>query len=563
MGEGRALRAAVSTPPIRSMTFAPVQPVFRWWCLWLFLLGLTACTRTSAPEAYVVTGQPATRGEAQPPCLHAQPPGRQQVLLSPPAGGWSGAPQAVVVVNVFRGEVKIRHGARERCGVLQDARTLDSRFLSGMGTVLVPDKGNQRPIEVEFEPSPMPLWRPLVRLGEPASVQRQDTLRFALRVASVAVMLALVVSALLTFMSTRERAFLSYALGASLFALWMALLSGLWAYPRPWFALGELSLRLVGALPAVLSALTVRMLAYHAAPRALAGRVRRGADWLALCGLGLAAMIVLVPEHWLAVASLGSELGFYLLCLAMAGMALVTMWRGEPGGATALTCVAPFLGVGLMEVAMPERLASWKVEAMLLSGCWLALTASMALTLRLGSLRRQRDEMRVLAQTDALTGLPNRRAALEQLSAISVSARRSGQPAAVGFLDIDHFKDINDVHGHEVGDQVLRAFARILRSTFRGADYVARMGGEEFLVVLPGASPEQAKARIESLSPLLATIGHTLRLPELRVTLSAGVTGVEADDVEIGPLLQRADAAMYAAKRAGRERVVLSGQPQG
>jgi len=82
-------------------------------------------------------------------------------------------------------------------------------------------------------------------------------------------------------------------------------------------------------------------------------------------------------------------------------------------------------------------------------------------------------------------------------------------------------------------------------------------------VVLPGASPEQAKARIESLSPLLATIGHTLRLPELRVTLSAGVTGVEADDVEIGPLLQRADAAMYAAKRAGRERVVLSGQPQG
>jgi len=130
--------------------------------------------------------------------------------------------------------------------------------------------------------------------------------------------------------------------------------------------------------------------------------------------------------------------------------------------------------------------------------------------------------MRVLAQTDALTGLPNRRAALEQLAAISVSARRSGQPAAVGFLDIDHFKDINDVHGHEVGDQVLRAFARILRSTFRGADYVARMGGEEFLVVLPGASPEQAKARIESLSPLLATIGHTLRLPELRVTLSAG-----------------------------------------
>lgn len=560
MGQGPRIRRPF-TPP-RSMTFIPVQPVFRWWCLWLVLLGLAACARVAAPERVVVKSRPALHEETRPPCLQAQRPGRQRVLLWPPAGGWSGAPQAVVVMNVFRGQVKIRHEERERCGVLQDARTLDSRFLSGMGTVLVPGKGNQRPIEVELEPSPMPLWRPIVRLGEPASVQRQDTLRFALRVASVAVMLALVVSALLTFVSTRERAFLSYALGASLFALWMALLSGLWAYPQPWFALGELSLRLVGALPTMLSGLTVRMLAYHAAPRALAGRVRRGADWLVPCAFALATAIVLVPEHWLAVTSLGSERGFYLLCLAMAGMALVTMWRGEPGGATALTCVAPFLGVGLMEVAMPERLAPWKVEAMLLSGCWLALTASMALTLRLGSLRRQRDEMRVLAQTDALTGLPNRRAALEHLAAASASARHTGQPTAVGFLDIDYFKDINDMHGHEVGDQVLRAFARILRSTFRGADYVARMGGEEFLVVLPGASAEQAKARIESLSPLLATIGQSLHLPQLRVTLSAGVTEVNAGDLDIVPLLQRADAAMYAAKRAGRDQVVLSGQRQ-
>jgi diguanylate cyclase (GGDEF)-like protein len=465
------------------MTFIPVQPVFRWWCLWLVLLGLAACARVAAPERVVVKSRPALHEETRPPCLQAQRTGRQRVLLWPPAGGWSGAPQAVVVMNVFRGQVKIRHGQRERCGVLQDARTLDSRFLSGMGTVLVPGKGNQRPIEVEFEPSPMPLWRPIVRLGEPASVQRQDTLRFALRVASVAVMLALVVSALLTFVSTRERAFLSYALGASLFALWMALLSGLWAYPQPWFALGELSLRLVGALPTMLSGLTVRMLAYHAAPRALAARVRRGADWLVPCAFALATAIVLVPEHWLAVTSLGSELGFYLLCLAMAGMALVTMWRGEPG-------------------------------------------------------------------------------ALEHLAAASASARHTGQPTAVGFLDIDYFKDINDMHGHEVGDQVLRAFARILRSTFRGADYVARMGGEEFLVVLPGASAEQAKARIESLSPLLATIGQSLHLPQLRVTLSAGVTEVNAGDLDIVPLLQRADAAMYAAKRAGRDQVVLSSQRQ-
>jgi diguanylate cyclase (GGDEF)-like protein len=543
------------------MTFDLVKWFSRSCCALALLCGLGACARDARPVAYVVAGQAALSEAPPQPCLHQHPPGRTRLTLAPPAGGWSGAPQAVVVLNVFRGEIEIRHGERERCGVLQDARTLDSRFLAGMGTVLVPARGDLRPIEVEFDPSPLPLWRPIVRLGEPAPVQRQDTFRFSLRVASVAVMLALVLSSLLTFISARERAFLSYGVGAMLFALWMALLSGLWAYPRPWLPLEGLSLRLLIALPMAMIGMTMRMLAHQAAPRSMAKAVRRATNWLMPATLLLAAVSMVLPETLIGPASLLDEGGFYLLCAAMTVLAMLTLWRGEHGGVTAATCVVPFLALGLMELSAPNVLASWKVEAMMLSGCWLALTASMALTLRLGSLRRQRDEMRLLAQTDALTGLPNRRAALEHLAEVSAEARQRGSALAVGFLDIDHFKDINDQHGHDVGDQVLQLFARTLRQVFRDGDYVARMGGEEFLVVLPGVTPQRAQARIESLRTLLGQVAVELQRPGLRVTLSAGVTGLLSEDADTVALLQRADAAMYAAKRAGRDRVELAPAP--
>lgn len=524
----------------------------------LALCGLAACARAPMQDAYVVTGEAAFSEAPLQPCLHQHQPDRTRLTLPPPSGGWSGAPQAVVVMNVFRGEIEIRQGSRERCGLLQDARTLDSRFLAGMGTVLVPKRGDLTPIEVEFDPSPFPLWRPIVRLGEPATVQRQDTFRFSLRVASVAVMLALVLSSLLTFISTRERAFLSYAVSAALFALWMALLSGLWAYPRPWLPLGGAALQLMIALPTAMIGLTVRMLAYQSAPASVVRTVRRISDGLMLGCFALAGLVMLLPPGVLPLASLLDEIGLYLLGLVLAALAVLTLWRGEGGGVTSLACVAPFLLLGLLELTVPGTLARWKVEAMMLCGCWLALTASMALTLRLGSLRRQRDEMRLLAQTDALTGLPNRRAALEYLAAASTSARRGGLSLSVGFLDIDHFKDINDRLGHDVGDQVLQLFARTLRQVFRDGDYVARMGGEEFLVVLPGAQPQRARERIESLRGLLGQIAGELGLPDLHVSLSAGVTALLPDDADTVALLQRADAAMYAAKRAGRDRVELA-----
>lgn len=517
---------------------------------------LAACGRAGMP-APVVIGGPALASDAHHECVHMHQPGRRQVLqLSAPQGGWSGHPQAIVVLNALAGEVDIRHRERERCGTLADARTLDSRFRAGVGTVLVPAAGDTAPIEIEYDANPLPMWRPIVQLGEPAPVQRADIVRFAIRVASLAVVLTLVMSALLSFVATRERVFLSYAATAGAFAIWLALLSGLWAWPRPWLPLANYAVEtLIGLGVALVGATTLALVRQSWLRRRAPGLElgTRLAAWT-LVLIGLSAPL-LSPDA-LAAMSVVTEIALYALALAFAVAAIVALCRRH-SGASLLAGVAPFLAVAVMELFAPSTLALWKVEAFMLSGGWLALMCSMVLTLRLGALRRQRDEMKRLAQTDALTGLPNRRAALECLAICIDTARETGAPLTLVFIDLDHFKRINDVHGHGCGDRVLRHVARTLCAAFRSGDHVARMGGEEFLVILPGADPEHARIRIESLRTMLSGTAAVLDVAGLNVTLSAGISALRAGDVDGAALVQRADAAMYAAKHAGRDRTEM------
>jgi diguanylate cyclase (GGDEF)-like protein len=525
----------------------------------LLLLGAAPRVEATEPAAtYVVTGKPATQEEQTPPCLHERAPDRTRLLLPAPAGGWSGHPQAVLVTNVLRGEVEIRHGARERCGTPQDYSTLDSRFLSGMGTVLVPQAGNRDPIEVEFDPTVLPLWRPLVRLGEPAPVQRLDAGRYSLRVAAIAIMFTLLLSAMLTWLGTRERAFMVYGLESLVFGLWLALISGLWARPKPWIPLGELAVPVMLALPIGLIGVSLRLIVVQTRLVRQLRWLDPATRWLARVCPVLALGTLLLPMQALGPASVVVEIVFYLLCLGLCACSIKGLAQGARGGMAALTSVAPFLAIALLELTAPALLALWKVELMMLAGCWMKLTMGMVINLRLGSLRQQRDEMRILAQTDALTGLPNRRAALEALATAYKDAQRRGRLLSVAFLDLDHFKAINDRYGHEAGDRVLEYFAQTLRTVFRGSDYVARMGGEEFLIVLPGAHPRHAVMRIDMLRTLMGTAAASLDMPDLRLTVSGGVTGLLPDDAGIVSILQRADAAMYAAKHAGRDRVELA-----
>lgn len=157
------------------------------------------------------------------------------------------------------------------------------------------------------------------------------------------------------------------------------------------------------------------------------------------------------------------------------------------------------------------------------------------------------EEVEELARSDALTGLPNRRALDETLPREMVRARRSGASLCLAILDIDHFKAYNDSHGHLVGDILLRDCSAAWDAELRGEDLLVRFGGEEFLVVLPNCEPGDATEIVERLRAAM---------PD-RQTCSAGLVrwdGAESTD----ELLGRADTALYDAKGAGRDRLVLA-----
>jgi diguanylate cyclase (GGDEF)-like protein len=168
-----------------------------------------------------------------------------------------------------------------------------------------------------------------------------------------------------------------------------------------------------------------------------------------------------------------------------------------------------------------------------------------------------REALRERAATDPLTGLPNRRTLVEGLDREVERARRGDASCAVAFVDLDHFKRVNDVHGHAAGDVVLRQAAEAMRALLRPYDLVARYGGEEFVVVLPGCDAAGAVAAAERLRAAVADATVTVGQAKLRVTCSVGVAVWDGTG-DRDQLLAAADKAVYEAKRAGRDRVVLA-----
>ncbi|HWR36553.1 MAG TPA: diguanylate cyclase [Clostridia bacterium] len=165
--------------------------------------------------------------------------------------------------------------------------------------------------------------------------------------------------------------------------------------------------------------------------------------------------------------------------------------------------------------------------------------------------------MKLLATTDSLSGLPNRARFFTAASEEINRAARYKRPLALFMIDIDFFKRINDTHGHEVGDLALRAFAELCRNMIRHEDIVARLGGEEFGILLPETSTSSALALAERLRAAVESLTID-RLPT-PMTISIGVSEVLAGEAIVDPALARADLALYAAKKAGRNRVVSYG----
>lgn len=172
-------------------------------------------------------------------------------------------------------------------------------------------------------------------------------------------------------------------------------------------------------------------------------------------------------------------------------------------------------------------------------------------------LRQRNDELESISRTDALTGLPNRRHIQEYLTKTAATARRRDEAMAVLVIDIDHFKWVNDRHGHAAGDAVLREVSARLDRRIRGEDMVGRWGGEEFLVVLPTTSASGAMVLAEQVRRVVAARAYPLPGDgTTKVTISLGCAAGQEAGAEA--LVRSADAALYDAKRTGRNRVVLA-----
>lgn len=204
----------------------------------------------------------------------------------------------------------------------------------------------------------------------------------------------------------------------------------------------------------------------------------------------------------------------------------------------------------------------WMAETVQTDG-WMLCVASDISSIRPDerALRQDRDIAIRASQTDELTGLPSRRYVMGKLGELVCSAGDSGQDVGcLAVLDIDNFKYINDRFGHGIGDAVLRDFGVTLQRHVRKTDILGRVGGEEFLLILPNTTMEDAEAIVQRM---LVAVRHSRPVPEqasFRYTFSAGLAWVARGD-DPGAVYRRADLALYAAKMRGRDQISIEIQP--
>ncbi|MDX1334919.1 MAG: diguanylate cyclase, partial [Gammaproteobacteria bacterium] len=172
------------------------------------------------------------------------------------------------------------------------------------------------------------------------------------------------------------------------------------------------------------------------------------------------------------------------------------------------------------------------------------------------TLHKKLEQAREAATQDALTGLPNRMAYDERIHEEIERSRRYQRPLSLAIIDVDFFKKINDKFGHPAGDKVLKILAEVFKKRTRDSDFVARMGGEEFMLVLTETSADDALAVTDKLRGVIEQANFHFRDTAVPVTVSCGITDYsEGDSVE--ELYSRADEALYEAKEGGRNRCVL------
>lgn len=296
---------------------------------------------------------------------------------------------------------------------------------------------------------------------------------------------------------------------------------------------------------------------------AILGRVESSPLFLVLIVVVAACIL---PPRQVGIAALVAyaELGF------MFGM--------DSGGSIEISTMLSYIGLSMLVVIAAAIVLSLAIERALaaadnarrraerladdLRGANAALedrVAERTAELR-EALRREQilsAQMGELSVRDSLTGLHNRRHLDDELQRMFAYSQRSGDPLSVAVIDLDNFKSINDAHTHLVGDDVLRAAAKVLAANIRGSDILIRMGGEEFALLMPGTSEDAAAAVCERMRSELEGHDWSALRSTLAVTASFGVTSSH-DRVSAAELMRAADELLYRAKREGKNRVICA-----
>ena len=214
-----------------------------------------------------------------------------------------------------------------------------------------------------------------------------------------------------------------------------------------------------------------------------------------------------------------------------------------------------FVIVRALQLALQWPLPGWLEFALPASFAFASIVLSFGLADHTLSIRHERDVAHRLAEHDVLTGVLNRRAILTRLREAFLDARDKHDPLALLFLDLDHFKRINDTYGHRAGDQCLRAVIAPIASELRQGDALGRYGGEEFLIVLPGAGVPNAEIVAERIRRRIEDMPLLVSGTRIGLTISLGIAVLDGSVTSPEQLIENADAALYRAKSSGRNLV--------
>lgn len=480
------------------------------------------------------------------------------LLLQPADGHWPTRPWALSVAGAGLQTVSVylpgaAEGMRARVG-RRDASTwpghgrlvfpVESPLTAGEPIRLHVDSHGVIASSLRFEAQPL------------ADFLAADTYRLALASAALAIMLAMATMALFFALRLHDATFLYYAVFILAYAFILGMQGNYLFEPLGWTALAETP-RLWARIAVTLAVASAVLFLIRFADLA------RYAPRTRLVLLGYAGLMAATAAA--GVVPVLDAIGRAVInpLLVLGGLLLIfsctlAAWRGSRYARFFLLGWTPLLAITALGSLQHYRFArgwSWSDEAGLLAGALEALIFSLGLADRTLVRRRAHEQARKQADIDPLTGLYNRRAWNERLPRLEQQARLGSAPLSLLFLDLDRFKELNDRHGHEAGDAMLRRLAQTMRAELREEDAIGRYGGEEFVVALPGLDAVRAARIAERIRVRLQE--HTDEALGVASTVSIGVATLDADE-DVAHLLRRADRAMYDAKKSGRNRVVVA-----